>query len=45
MIDAAIEWIAFELMDHFAPQPGAALDAPGLGPIETPYGRCWTSRA
>jgi polyhydroxyalkanoate synthase len=37
MIDARMEWAAFELMDGLRRSQGAALDALGLGPIETPY--------
>jgi polyhydroxyalkanoate synthase len=32
-----IEWTAFELLDGVRRAQGAALDALGLGPIETPY--------
>lgn len=32
-----IEWTAFQLMDGVRRAQGAALDALGLGPIETPY--------
>jgi polyhydroxyalkanoate synthase len=37
MTDARMEWAAFELMDGLRRSQGAALDALGLGPIETPY--------
>jgi polyhydroxyalkanoate synthase len=37
MTDARMEWAAFELMDGLRRSQGAALDAHGLGPIETPY--------
>lgn len=34
---SGIEWTAFEVMDGMRRAQGAALDALGLGPIETPY--------